>query len=84
MTDGKRVGMTSFASHHLIHNNRKIQKIVVSKEGDGAFAVVNVVDTLWKGLDDGKEFHWKGRACKIYTKVNGAWEIIGHTRLLRY
>ncbi|AFU58082.1 putative cytochrome c biogenesis protein [Candidatus Nitrososphaera gargensis Ga9.2] len=34
-----------FNSHRLVHNARKIQKIVVSKEGDGAFVVVDV-DTL--------------------------------------
>src|SRR5215211_7491800 len=31
-----------FASHRLVHNNRKIVKIIVSKECDGAFAVVDV------------------------------------------
>src|ERR671918_2875937 len=79
----KKGWLDLFASHRLIHNKRKIQKIVVSREGDGAFAVVDV-DTLWKRLDDGKDFHWKGRACKIYTKVNGVWKMIGHTGLLNY
>jgi len=31
--------------HKLIHNVREIRKIVISDEGDGAFAVVDV-DTL--------------------------------------
>ena len=66
-----------------MHNDRKIQKIVVSREGDGAFAVVDV-DTLWRRLDNGDDFHWKGRACKIYTKVNAVWKMIGHTGLLQY
>lgn len=35
-----------FKSHRLIHNVREIRKIVVSDEGDGAFAVVDV-DTIW-------------------------------------
>jgi ketosteroid isomerase-like protein len=79
----KKGWLDLFTSHRLIHNNRRIQKIVVSKEGDGAFAVVDV-DTLWRRLDNGNDFHWKGRACKIYTKVNGTWKIIGHTGLLQY
>jgi ketosteroid isomerase-like protein len=79
----KKGWLDLFASHQLIYNNRKIQKIVVSKEGDGAFAVVDV-DTLWRRLDNGKDFHWKGRACKIYTTVNGVWKMIGHTGLLQY
>lgn len=79
----KKGWLDLFASHRLVHNNRKIQKIVISKEGDGAFAVVDV-DTLWRRLDNGKDSHWKGRACKIYTKVDRAWKMIGHTGLLRY
>lgn len=72
-----------FASHRLVHNNRKIVKIVVSKEGDGAFAVVDI-DTLWQRISDRKDFHWHGRACKIYTKVNDQWKMISHTGLLDY
>jgi ketosteroid isomerase-like protein len=71
-----------FATHELIHNRRRIVKVVVSKEGDGAFAVVDV-DTLWRDAA-GKDFPWKGRACKIYTKVAGEWKLIAHTGLLDY
>jgi len=35
-----------FDTHDLVHNNRKIRRIAVSGQGDGAFAVVDV-DTLW-------------------------------------
>ena len=72
-----------FDTHDLVHNRRGISKIVVSKEGDGAFAVVDV-DTLWRDRATGKDFHWKGRACKIYTKTAGAWKLIAHTGLLDY
>lgn len=34
-----------FDTHTLAHNRREIKKIEVSKEGDGAFAVVDI-DTL--------------------------------------
>lgn len=71
-----------FDTHRLVHNRRDIKRIVVSKEGDGAFAVVDV-DTLWRDTQ-GHDFHWKGRACKVYTKVRGEWKMIMHTGLLDY
>ncbi len=72
-----------FDGYSLIHNNREIIKISISDEGDGAFAVVDV-DTLWRRNSDGEEFHWKGRACKVYTKVSNEWKLIMHTGLLEY
>ena len=71
-----------FETHTLIHNRRRIVKIVLSREKDGAFAVVDV-DTLWRDAA-GRDFHWKGRACKVYTKVGGDWKLIAHTGLLDY
>ena len=71
-----------YDTHTLVHNRRKTVKIVVSEEGDGAFAVVDV-DTLWRDRS-GKDFHWKGRACKGYTKTDGEWKLIFHTGLLKY
>src|SRR5687767_4624001 len=50
-----------FDTHTLAHNRRVIQKIEVSREGDGAFAVVDI-DTLWVDRD-GHQNHWKGRVC---------------------
>jgi len=72
-----------FDTHTLIHNKRKIIKIEVSKESDGAFAVVDV-DTIWRRNSDGFDFNWKGRACKVYTKMSDAWKLIMHTGLLEY
>ena len=72
-----------FYTHDLIHNNRKIVKIEISKEGDGAFAVVDV-DSLWRNKSTNKEFHWNGRACKVYSKVSDEWKLIMHTGLLEY
>ena len=72
-----------FRTHELIHNKRKTIKIVVSEQRDGAFAVVDV-DTLWRNIDTGKLDHWKGRACKGYTKVGDKWFLIYHTGLLNY
>ena len=40
---------------------------------------------LWKNIKTQKDFPWKGRACKIYTKMsNGEWKLISHTGLLNY
>ncbi|MFQ5636865.1 MAG: YybH family protein [bacterium] len=71
-----------FDTHILVHNRRRILKIEVTKEKDGAFAVVDV-DTLWRDRQ-GNDFHWKGRACKVYTKVGDEWKMIMHTGLLDY
>ena len=71
-----------FDTHDLVHNRREIRKVVVTDEGDGAFAVVDV-DTLWRDRE-GREQHWKGRACKVYSKVDGEWKMTMHTGLLDY
>jgi ketosteroid isomerase-like protein len=71
-----------FSSHRLEHNIRNIKKIEVSKEGDGAFAVVDI-DTLWV-KSDGTKNHWKGRVCKVYAKLNGEWKLTMHTGVLDY
>jgi len=72
-----------FDTHELVHNRRRTLKIVVSEQGDGAFAVVDV-DTLWRHRRNGSEFHWQGRACKGYTLLNNEWKLIMHTGLLDY
>ena len=71
-----------FATHDLVHNHRTIRRIEVTPEGDGALAIVDV-DTLWR-TPAGMESHWKGRACKVYAKVDGAWQMTMHTGLLEY
>lgn len=71
-----------FATHELIHNRRKTLRIVISKQGDGALAVVDV-DTLWRHRDTG-DSRWVGRAGKIYTKIAGEWKMIAQTGLLDY
>lgn len=71
-----------FSKHKLKHNNREIKKVEISKEGDGAFAVVDI-DTLW--IDNkGQKNHWKGRVCKVYAKVGTEWKLTMHTGVLLY
>lgn len=72
-----------FRTCELIHNRRSTIKIVVSAQGDGAFAVVDV-DTLWRHKETGEDFHWRGRACKGYTRIGPEWKLIYHTGLLDY
>jgi ketosteroid isomerase-like protein len=69
-------------THELVHNRRQIRKVEVSAEGDGAFAVVDI-DTLWRD-PRGNEIHWKGRVCKVDTKINDEWKLIMHTGVLEY
>jgi ketosteroid isomerase-like protein len=71
-----------FDTHELVHNRRETLKVVVTEEGDGAFAVVDV-DTLWRDAG-GREQRWRGRACKVYSKVGGRWQMTMHTGLLDY
>ncbi len=71
-----------FDSHVLVHNRRVIQRIEISPEGDGAFAVVDI-DTLWRAAD-GTEGHWCGRVCKVYTRLDAGWKCIMHTGVLDY
>ena len=71
-----------FDTHDLVHNRRIIRRIVVTDEGDGGFAVVDV-DTLWRDKA-GREQHWKGRSCKVYSLVGDTWKMTMHTGLLEY
>ena len=71
-----------FNTHDLKYNYRIIKKIELSKEFDGAFAVVDI-DTLWVDKE-GNSNHWKGRVCKIYSKVNNEWKMIIQTGVLEY
>ena len=71
-----------FKTHELVHNNREIKRIEVSKELDGAFAVVDI-DTLWVEKNGAKN-HWKGRTCKVYTKIEDGWKMIMQTGVLEY
>jgi ketosteroid isomerase-like protein len=78
----KRGWQGLFDTHRLARNKREIKRIETSKEGDGAFAVVDI-DTLW--IDSaGKENHWEGRVCKVYTKVGDEWKMIMQKGVLDY
>jgi hypothetical protein len=78
----KRGWQELFETHRLVHNRREIKKIVISCEGDGAFAVVDI-DTLWVN-QEGSENHWKGRVCKVYARVKDEWKMTMHTGVLDY
>jgi len=71
-----------FDTHRLVHNRREIKRIDISKEGDGAFAVVDI-DTLWVN-ENGEQNHWKGRVCKVYSKIGNEWKMTMQTGVLDY
>ncbi|NHI88240.1 MAG: hypothetical protein EAX87_01885 [Candidatus Thorarchaeota archaeon] len=71
-----------FDTHELVHNVRTTQRIEISKERDGAFAVVDI-DTLWRD-DSGNEDHWIGRTCKFYSKVGSEWKMTAQIGVLDY
>ena len=72
-----------FDSATLVRNDRRIAKVIVSRERDGALAVVDI-DTLWQ-MNDGTEDHWKGRVGKVYAKLSsGEWKMTMHTGVLDY
>ena len=71
-----------FDNFRLAHNRREVKKILVTAEGDGALAVVDI-DTLWVA-PDGTEDRWRGRVCKVYSKVEGVWKMTMHTGVLDY
>ena len=79
----KTIYINFFNENRLIHNNRKIEKIILSKENDGAFAVVDI-DTLWENKKLKSNLHWMGRVSKTYAKVNNEWRLIMHTGVLKY
>ncbi len=72
-----------FDRHALLHNHRKIIKIEMSNEGDGAFAVVDI-DTLWRNKSTKETDCWFGRVCKVYAKVGNEWKLTMHTGALEY
>ena len=73
-----------FDSHDLIRNRRDTVKIEVSEEQDAAFAVVDI-DTLWRHKTTNEDFHWKGRVCKIYTRLpTGEWKFYFQTGALNF
>jgi hypothetical protein len=71
-----------FDHYKLVHNKREIKKIVISEEKDGAFAVVDI-DTLWSDKNN-EILHWKGRVCKVYSKIRDEWKMTMHTGVLEY
>lgn len=77
------VWQSLFDSATVVHNDRRLVKVLLSNEEDGALAVVDI-DTLWK-QHDGSEDNWKGRVGKVYTKLpSGEWKLIMHTGVLDY
>lgn len=71
-----------FTNFEISHNKRETKKIFISKQGDGAFAVVDI-DTLWTSKS-GEKSHWLGRTCKTYAKTIDGWKMISQVGVLKY
>lgn len=72
-----------FEEYEIVHNERSTVRIELTKEKDGAFAVVDI-DTLWKNKESGSEMRWMGRVCKTYVKIQDGWKMIAQTGALDY
>ena len=72
-----------FAAKELVHNRRDAVRIEVSREGDGALAVVDI-DTLWRDRFTGADDHWLGRTCKLYALTDEGWKMTSQVGALRY
>ena len=79
----KRSWEDLFARYELVRNHRQTLRIAITEQRNGGFAVVDV-DTLWRDRTSKEPFHWKGRACKVYTKVGNRWFFLFQTGLLAY
>jgi len=73
-----------FDTHTLVHNRRKIQKIEISEHGRWRVCGKVDVDTPCGVTASGQDFLWKGRACKVYSRIGGEWKMTMHTGLLEY
>lgn len=71
-----------FSKFDVIKNQRTTAQIKVSKQGDGAFAVVDI-DTLWRSKD-GEESHWFGRTGKTYVKTADGWKMINQVGVFNF
>lgn len=71
-----------FEKFELIRNSRVTRKITLSKEGDAAFAVVDI-DTLWHSRT-GEVSHWAGRTGKSYVKMSDGWKMINQVGVFNF
>ena len=65
----------------LVHNRRRTVRIEVSRSRT-APSRSSTSTRSGENRASGQPFHWKGRACKGYTKVGDRWLLIFHTGLL--
>ncbi len=80
----RKIWQELFDSYDLVHNHRNTVRIEISQEQDAAFAVVDI-DTLWRHKVTKKDNRWKGRVCKIFTKLSsGEWKFYYQTGALNF
>jgi hypothetical protein len=72
-----------FDTHDLVSNHRVVQRVEVTPEDDGGFAVVDI-DTIWRRRSDEVEDRWQGRTCKVYARCDRSWKMTMQTGVLNY
>lgn len=72
-----------FRVYDLIDAVVKLQKVSFSVREDAAFAVVDL-NVHWENQENGEIVSWKGRVCKIYSKVRDSWKLISQTGMIPY
>jgi ketosteroid isomerase-like protein len=43
-----------------------------------------LISTRFGSKEDRKKNHWKGRVCKVYSKIKHEWKMTMHTGVLEY
>jgi hypothetical protein len=72
-----------FADYELGRNDRRVVRIEVTPEGDGALAVVDI-DTRWKHRVTGEIMSWTGRTAKTYVLAGDGWKMVAQSGVLLY
>lgn len=72
-----------FSEYDLVRNDRRIEKITVTEQCDGALAVVDI-DTLWRSRSGSGDMHWLGRTGKTYVRTGGGWKMVSQSGVLLY
>lgn len=72
-----------FDAYELVDALVKVQKVQFSDAKDAAFAVVDL-NVQWEDKMTGRLLYWRGRVCKVYTKVRDNWKLLSHTGFIPY
>lgn len=72
-----------FEKFEILHAVMMPQKINLSAQEDAAFAVIDL-HFQWESKTNGEIVEWRGRVCKVYTRMEKSWKLIQQTGLIPY